>query len=103
MKKKMIFLIGFLLIVSANGQFVFGDDDCFFKISNNTNRYWLINIDNICVGAISPFTSQQIKILCPTKRFQVELRGISSDRGHGQRRFFWPEDLKDNKFIWQVE
>ena len=102
MKKRMILAIG-LLIFFAGGDLVFGQDQWFLEINNNTSRYWLINIDNICVGAIEAFMIRQIKIDRPTKKFQVGLIGISSDRGYSQRRSFWPEDHKENKFIWKVE
>jgi hypothetical protein len=102
MKKRMILTIG-LLIFFAGGDLVFGQDQWFLEINNNTSRYWLINIDNICVGVIGPFMTQQIKIERPTKKFQVEITGISSDRGYTQRKIFWPEDQKDSKFIWKVE
>jgi len=102
MRKKMILTIG-LLIFFASGDLVFGQDQWFLEINNNAERCWLINVDNICIGAVEPFMIRQIKIERPTKKFQVELIGISSDRGYTQRKFFWPEDHKDNKFIWKVE
>lgn len=103
MRKKIILLIGFLLIIFSNGSNIFGENYCFLEINNNTSKYWRIDVDNICVGAISPFLSQQIKIQRPVKKFKVELNGISSDRGHMQRKFFWPEDELGGKFFWRVE
>ncbi len=102
MKKKLILAIG-LLMFFASGDLAFGQDQWFLEINNNTQRYWLINIDNICVGAVEACMIRQIKIERPTKKIQVELIGISSDRGYMQRKSFWPEDHKDSKFIWQVE
>jgi hypothetical protein len=102
MKKRMILTIG-LLMFFASGDLVFGEEQWYLEINNNTERYWLINIDKICVGAVEAFGRRQIKIERPTKKFQVEIVGISSDRGHSQKRSFWPEDHKDHKFIWQVE
>jgi len=102
MEKKVILAIG-LLIFLVSGDLMSAQEQWFLEINNNTARYWLINIDNICVGAIGPFMIRQIKIERPTKKFKVEITGISSDRGHSQKRFFWPEDHKDRIFIWQVE
>lgn len=102
MKKKMILAIG-LLIFFASGDLVFGQDQWFLEINNNTERHWLINVDNISIGVIAPFMIQQIKIERPTKKFQVELIGISSDRGYMQRKIFWPEDEANSRFVWRVE
>lgn len=55
MRKKIILLIGFLLIIFSNGSNIFGENYCFLEINNNTSKYWRIDVDNICVGAISPF------------------------------------------------
>jgi len=102
MKNKVVLAIG-LLIFFAGGDLVFGQDQWLLEINNSTARYWLINIDNICVAAVEPYMIRQIKIERPTKKFQVELIGMSSDRGYSQRKIFWPEDHKDSKFIWKVE
>lgn len=102
MKKKVILTIG-LLIFFASGDLVFGQNQWSLEINNNIDRYWRINIDNICVGAIGPYMIWQIKIARPTKKFQVELNGIASDRGYMQRKIFWPEDGVGNKFVWRVE
>ena len=102
MKKRMILTIG-LLMFFVCWELAFAEGQWILEINNNTERYWLINIDKICVGAIEPFMRRQIKIERPTKKFQVEIVGISSDRGYYKGRFFWPEDHKDHKFIWQVQ
>ncbi len=103
MKKKIMLLIGILFIFSLSGQFALGEDSCSLVINNHTYRYWMISINNIFVGIADPFKNQEIKMQCPTKKFQAELNGMSDDTGHMQRRFFWPEDEADNKFVWMVE
>jgi len=102
-KGKMILLVWFMFLIFPYVHLTLAEGSYSIQIHNNTKRYWLIYIDNICVGVADPFKSQKIQIYQPTKKFKVELNGMSDDRGYMQSRFFWPEDAKNRNFVWIVE